>query len=389
MWSFMESKENMNHQHQQMSFMAPSSSVQVNFIEGTGAYDLGELDKALLLYLEGQDQQQNSSSSAGINITPPTLNIFPSQPMHVHPPPKGGESVLKRPLEQSMEIGKSVAEHGRDVKVVVKRQGNNRMKGPTSSSEHEGPKTPDPKILRRLAQNREAARKSRLRKKAYVQQLENSRIKLTQMEQELQRARAQGVFYGGGAILGDQGLQPSFNGLSSDAAVFDMEYGRWLEEHHRLMCEMRGAVEEHLPENHLRVYVDKCLAHYDEMMRLKSAVIPSDIFHLISGVWKTPAERCFLWIGGFRPSHLLKVILSQIEPLSEQQIIGICSLQQSTQEAEEVLTQGMDALHRSLSDTIASYPDSSSSYMANYMDQMAIASTSSPQLKALSNKQTT
>jgi len=95
--------------------------------------------------------------------------------------------------------------------------------------------------LRRLAQNREAARKSRLRKKvhnahflaarksftvlysetyhyrtlfnkllltkilsfeqAYVQQLESSRIKLTHMEQELQRARSQGLLLGayGGA----------------------------------------------------------------------------------------------------------------------------------------------------------------------------------------------
>ncbi|KVH96300.1 Basic-leucine zipper domain-containing protein [Cynara cardunculus var. scolymus] len=49
----------------------------------------------------------------------------------------------------------------------------------------------DQKILRRLAQNREAARKSRLRKKAYVQQLENSRLKLSQLEQELKRARQQ------------------------------------------------------------------------------------------------------------------------------------------------------------------------------------------------------
>ncbi|XLT08584.1 hypothetical protein HN51_054377, partial [Arachis hypogaea] len=34
--------------------------------------------------------------------------------------------------------------------------------------------------------NCEAARKSRLRKKAYVQQLENSRVRLAQLEQELQ-----------------------------------------------------------------------------------------------------------------------------------------------------------------------------------------------------------
>ncbi|MED6113833.1 hypothetical protein PIB30_074544 [Stylosanthes scabra] len=55
-------------------------------------------------------------------------------------------------------------------------------------------KADDAKTMRRLAQNREAARKSRLRKKAYVQQLENSRAKLLQLEQELQRARQQGIF---------------------------------------------------------------------------------------------------------------------------------------------------------------------------------------------------
>ncbi|KAJ6982223.1 hypothetical protein NC653_025358 [Populus alba x Populus x berolinensis] len=58
-------------------------------------------------------------------------------------------------------------------------------------------RTSDQKTLRRLAQNREAARRGRLRKKvlvfgkAYVQQLENSRLRLTQLEQELQRARQQ------------------------------------------------------------------------------------------------------------------------------------------------------------------------------------------------------
>lgn len=47
------------------------------------------------------------------------------------------------------------------------------------------------KTQRRLAQNREAAKKSRLRKKAYVQQLETSRLKLIRLEQELDRARQQ------------------------------------------------------------------------------------------------------------------------------------------------------------------------------------------------------
>lgn len=92
-----------------------------------------------------------------------------------------------------------------------------------------------------------------------------------------------------------------------DAAVFDMEYARWLEEHHRIICELRAAVQEHLSENDLRLFVDNCLAHYDEAMNLKSMVAKTDVFHLVSGMWKTPAERCFLWIGGFKPSELIKV----------------------------------------------------------------------------------
>ncbi|ONM19793.1 Helicase [Zea mays] len=46
------------------------------------------------------------------------------------------------------------------------------------------------------AYNREAASKSRLRKKAYIQQLESCRLKLSQMEQDMQRARSQGIFLG-------------------------------------------------------------------------------------------------------------------------------------------------------------------------------------------------
>ncbi|KAF3442616.1 hypothetical protein FNV43_RR16532 [Rhamnella rubrinervis] len=388
-----------HHQPQQQHHQIPygmmqspsSSSVPVgNFIsKDSGAYDLGELDQALFLYLDGQDHHPSSVQDQRQNtgMRPPTLNIFPSQPMHVDPssaqqastglvsPASGGS---KRPSDQpSMELANTrndaaAAPSAPQPAKSIKREGN--RKGPTSSSEQEGPKTPDPKTLRRLAQNREAARKSRLRKKAYVQQLESSRIKLTQLEQELQRARSQGMFFGGGAVLGgDQGLPVSINNVSSEAAMFDMEYARWLEEHHRLMCELRAAVQEHLPENELRMFVDNCLAHYDQFMNLKGMVAKSDVFHLVSGMWKTPAERCFMWMGGFRPSELIKVILNQIEPLTEQQILGICGLQQSTQEAEEALSQGLEALNQSLSDTITSDSLSCPPNMANYMGQMAIA----------------
>ncbi|KAI4348749.1 hypothetical protein L6164_009432 [Bauhinia variegata] len=381
-------------QEHQISFgmmQSPSpSSMPGNYLsKDSGAYDLGELDQALFLYLDGQadpsniqDQRPENSLSG---MRPPTLNIFPSQPMHVEPPLSSSKASMKlvspqssgskRPPEPSVELANPRNEAGsapEPAKAVKQRESN--RKGPTSSSEQEAPKTPDPKTLRRLAQNREAARKSRLRKKAYVQQLESSRIRLNQMEQELQRARAQGVFFGGGALLGgEQGFPVAMSSTTSEAAMFDVEYARWLEQHHRLVCELRAAVQEHLPENELRLFVDNCLAHYDQVMTLKGIFAKSDVFHLVSGMWKTPAERCFMWIGGFRPSELIKVIISQIEPLTEQQILGICGLQQSTQEAEDALSQGLEALNQSVSETITSDSLSCPPNMANYMGQMAMA----------------
>lgn len=65
--------------------------------------------------------------------------------------------------------------------------------------------------------------------------------------------------------------------------------------------------------------------------------------------------------------------MGQIEPLSEQQIMGICGLQQSTQEAEEALSQGLEVLNQSLSNTITSDSLSYPPNMNNYMEQMAMA----------------
>ncbi|CAN1813584.1 Transcription factor TGA6 [Linum perenne] len=218
----------------------------------------------------------------------------------------------------------------------------------------------DQKTLRRLAQNREAARKSRLRKKAYVQQLESSRLKLTSLEQELQRARQQGIFI---SSSGDQTHSMGGNG----AMAFDVEYARWVEEQNRQINELRAAVNSHAGDTELRIIIDGVMAHYDEVFRLKSNAAKADVFHLLSGMWKTPAERCFLWLGGFRSSELLKLLTNQLEPLTEQQLVGITNLQQSSQQAEDALSQGMEALQQSLSETL------SSGSVANYMGQMAMA----------------
>ncbi|CAL4930711.1 unnamed protein product [Urochloa decumbens] len=261
-----------------------------------------------------------------------------------------------------------------DTSMVVDTDDKNQRNGAivmasnSSDRSDRSDKPMDQKVLRRLAQNREAARKSRLRKKAYVQQLESSKLKLASLEQELQKARQQGIFI---SSSGDQTHAMSGNG----AMTFDLEYSRWQEEQNKQINELRTAVNAHASDSDLRLIVDGIMTHYDEIFRLKGVAAKADVFHILSGMWKTPAERCFLWLGGFRSSELLKLLVNQLEPLTEQQLLGLSNLQQSSQQAEDALSQGMEALQQSLAETLAGSlgPSGSSGNVANYMGQMAMA----------------
>ena len=64
-----------------------------------------------------------------------------------------------------------------------------------------------------------------------------------------------------------------------------------------------------------------------------------------------------------------------MDPLTDQQLIGICNLQQSSQQAEDALSQGMEALQQSLLETLssASMGPNSSANVADYMGHMAMA----------------
>uniref|UniRef100_A0A803KSN8 Uncharacterized protein n=1 Tax=Chenopodium quinoa TaxID=63459 RepID=A0A803KSN8_CHEQI len=217
---------------------------------------------------------------------------------------------------------------------------------PSNRYDQEASKPTD-KVQRRLAQNREAARKSRMRKKVYIQQLELSRSKLMQMEQELERVRQQGT-------LVSSGIDPlPFSAtVNSGIVAFEMEYGHWVEEQNKQICELRNALNTHITDVELRILVDSGMKHYFDLFQLKAGAAKADVFYLMSGMWKTSTERFFLWIGGFRPSDLLKVLGPQLEPLINQQVMDVYNLKQSCEQAEEALSQGMDKLQQTLAETV-------------------------------------
>jgi transcription factor TGA len=86
-----------------------------------------------------------------------------------------------------------------------------------------------------------------------------------------------------------------------------MEYGHWVEEQNRQTCDLRHALNAHIGDTELQMLVTDGLAHYFQLFRIKATATKADVFYVMSGMWKTSAERFFLWIGGFRPSELLKV----------------------------------------------------------------------------------
>ncbi|KAK7830699.1 transcription factor tga1, partial [Quercus suber] len=135
--------------------------------------------------------------------------------------------------------------------------------------------------------------------------------------------------------------------------AFEMEYGHWVEEQNKQIGDLRTALNAHISDVELRMLVDNGLEHYTKFFRMKGSAASADVFYVMSGMWKTSAERFFSWIGGFRPSDLLKVLLPQLDPMTEQQLMEVYNLQQSCQQADDALTQGMEKLQQTLADTVA------------------------------------
>ncbi|KAI4385222.1 hypothetical protein MLD38_003275 [Melastoma candidum] len=209
-------------------------------------------------------------------------------------------------------------------------------------------KSPE-KVQRRLAQNREAARKSRLRKKAYVQQLEASHTKLMQMELEVDRARRQGTYIAGGVDV-----SAGFSGpMKPEIVEFEAEYGHWVQEQNRQTGELRTALQANTSDITLQILVQNGMKHYSKLFRMKAEAAQSDVFYMMSGMWRTPAERFFLWIGGFRPSEIIRVLMDQLRPLSDMENLDVHNMKITCQQAEDALSQGLEKLQQALAENVA------------------------------------
>lgn len=108
------------------------------------------------------------------------------------------------------------------------------------------------------------------------------------------------------SVINIFGLNVSLFVLAGIVA-FDMEYGIWVEDQEKKNRELRNVLQAHITDAELHIYVDSGLKHFNDLFRMKADAAKVDVFYLMSGMWRTPVERFFLWLGGFRPSEILKV----------------------------------------------------------------------------------
>ncbi|KAF8030379.1 hypothetical protein BT93_E2731 [Corymbia citriodora subsp. variegata] len=284
----------------------------------------------------------------------PLAQLINPRKMHIYEPfdqfPMWGDTFKGDNKVKNLEASSSMIVHPVDDGLDKKFEYVSHESAENSSSRSDQEATRPDKVQRRLAQNREAARKSRLRKKKYVQQLESSRLKLAQLELELGRARQQGVFLGNAFDATHFGFSRTVN---SGIATFEMEYAHWVEEQQRMSCELRTALQGHIGDVELLFLVESCLKHYYDLFQMKAEAAKVDVFFLMSGAWRTSAERLFLWIGGFRPSELLNVLLPQIDLVTEERMLQVCNLRHLSQQAEEALSKGMEKLQQNLAQEVA------------------------------------
>ncbi|XP_071726259.1 transcription factor TGA2.3-like [Rutidosis leptorrhynchoides] len=64
--------------------------------------------------------------------------------------------------------------------------------------------------------------------------------------------------------------------------------------------------------------LDEIFSHYNKLFQMKREAAQIDIFNIIHGCWMPHTARCIMWMGGFRPSDVIELIMNHVEMLNGQ-----------------------------------------------------------------------
>ncbi|KAH7445947.1 hypothetical protein KP509_01G030100 [Ceratopteris richardii] len=181
-------------------------------------------------------------------------------------------------------------------------------------------------------------------------------------------------------------------------SAFENFYTEWLEEMKHRFKRLRAALQQtsFVEEEGIFNLVQSCHSHYHMYMSEKIRLCKEDLSFVIAGMWRSPFEASFLWIGGWRPTTAIVLAYSlmgtQIEgelqkllqgielpsmaALSAKQLSMIDALQQKLRESEDSLSNRLAILQMLFADqqmakaAAANPPPSESNDFSDFREAM-------------------
>ncbi|KAL5721019.1 hypothetical protein ACHQM5_013628 [Ranunculus cassubicifolius] len=98
---------------------------------------------------------------------------------------------------------------------------------------------------------------------------------------------------------------------------FETFFEGWLVRQEHYLDELLSA--EPNCEEELQALILRVLQHYQQYYEAKSIAIDHDVFHVFSPSWFSSFERSFLWIGGFKPALVFRILATSVGDLSGEQ----------------------------------------------------------------------
>ncbi|XP_042510058.1 protein RESPONSE TO ABA AND SALT 1-like [Macadamia integrifolia] len=139
---------------------------------------------------------------------------------------------------------------------------------------------------------------------------------------------------------------------SNIVSRFESFYEGWLvrQEHYldELLSAQNNPCDSARREEELRELITRVLSHYQQYFEEKSTVANADVFLLFSPAWFSPFERTFLWIAGFKPGMIVRLVENSVKDMSEEQKQRLDMVRAETKAQEKQLSDELARVQESL-----------------------------------------
>ncbi|EOA33914.1 hypothetical protein CARUB_v10021407mg [Capsella rubella] len=146
--------------------------------------------------------------------------------------------------------------------------------------------------------------------------------------------------------------------VTSSSETFATFFDDWLNHHRQLIEQLAHFADEASTsvtqveeESLVTKFLSHCLQYYQEKSSAMS-VAGEDLYDFFSPPWLNSYEKLILWIGGFKPGMVFKLITTSVNDLTSHQKDQLESIRLETQRRERALTRGFALLQQSVGDPL-------------------------------------